>query len=234
MPKLKLGTGAKCYILLSKLKPSVSVKQKFPNYVNIQKLRDLEILRLDFRIIAKARKLVVMMSHDLFGDEELYAVPFYIHVTEEGPEDGVFAVDDKGRPLFTDPELSVVQNDSDEPVIPAGLLKDVVQPDDPEILNAINTLNIGIDDDNLPPSENVPNTNEMSDDIYSGDWKHDGICFRRSNGHVNRKPKLVNVLEEMKVSKLQMFEILFPVKFVKTVMIPEMNKVLVHAVWGRN
>ena len=45
--------------------------------------------------------------------------------------------------------------------------------------------------------------------------------------------KLVNVPEEIKLSKLQIFKLLFSVKFIKIVMIPAMNKLLFHAIRGK-
>jgi len=156
----------------------------------------LEVLRLDYRTVARQRKLVAILKHDVFGDEELHAVPFYVHVTEEGPEEGFFACDEKGKPVYEDPAQQPVQNGTDETVIPRGLLRAVVQPDDPEIQNAINTLNVGIDDDNCPAPENLPNTNRGNDAnvSYSNEWKHDGVCFRKSNGHVNIRDELSDEL----------------------------------------
>ena len=70
MTKLKLGTGAKYNVLLSKLKPSISVQAKYQNTTKNQRLCELEVLRLDYRTVAREQKLVVILRHDVFGDEE--------------------------------------------------------------------------------------------------------------------------------------------------------------------
>ena len=78
--------------------------------------------------------------------------------------------------MYKDPVQQPIQNDTDENPIPEGLLRAVVQPNNPEIQNAINTLNVGIDDDNNTAPKNVPNINKGNVNvIYSNEWKHDGI-----------------------------------------------------------
>ena len=228
---MRLGTGAKCTVLKKKLKPSITIAAKYPNFTANERLQELEVVRLDYKRVSKERKLVVILKHDVFQDEEIYAVPYFVHVDEEGPEEGFFAIDEKGKPTLTPAsQAPAAEVNADGTLrIPDALLRAVIRPDDPGIQNAINMLNLNVDDDNEPAPENIPTPNRADNRCtYANEWKHDGTCFRRSNNHHRSRPKLTNVTEHMKLSKLQMFELLFPTKFVKETMIPQMNKILVE------
>jgi hypothetical protein len=88
---------------------------------------------------------------------------------------------------------------------------------------------IEIDDDNEPVPKNIPviDENISNEGQYSSNWGHGGICYRRQVGSVNRKAKLKHhTNQHLKLTKLQLFEVLFPIFWVKEVLIPETNKIL--------
>ena len=59
-----------------------------------------------------------------------------------------------------------------------------------------------------------------------GEWGFSGVCHRRATGCVNNSAKLRNHSLDLNLSLLQLWEILFPTKWTKDVLIVETNKVL--------
>ena len=82
-----------------------------------------------------------------------------------------------------------------------------------------------VDDDNLPaPENNVPPTSQTYN-ILSNNWGHDGVCFRKEKNYTNAPAKLTHPVDATRDDvNLQLFERLFPKKFMEEVMIPTMNQ----------
>ena len=89
MPKLNLGKGAECSVLLSKLHPREHVRSKFINTAANMRLEDRKLIR-------REEKLVVVLKHDVFAEQELYCVVRYALVTKEGPGSDFFPLDRTG------------------------------------------------------------------------------------------------------------------------------------------
>lgn len=98
------------------------------------------------------------------------------------------------------------------------------QLDNPQIITALQAGVIGVDNDTEPAEENVPVPNINADKCIFDNWGHSGICFRRMVGAQNRQAKLNNNPSHLKLSKLQLFETLFPTKWLKIVVLVETNK----------
>ena len=87
-----------------------------------------------------------------------------------------------------------------------------------------------VDDDNEPAPENRPSHSEMMDDIFSG-WTHSGICERRAPISRNAKPELSFWMNNtVEPTNLQIFEGLFFMSFIKSMIMPQTNNNL--PVWG--
>ena len=54
-------------------------------------------------------------------------------------------------------------------------------------------------------------------------WGHNGVCMHRAIQAPDRKPKLKNIETHLKLTRLQMFEILFPEDYMKNIMMPKTN-----------
>jgi hypothetical protein len=82
---------------------------------------------------------------------------------------------------------------------------------------------VEVDDDNEPAIENDPTTTIIgaNNECIYRDWGHDGFCPRRQQGNIDPPPKL-KISDKPTV--LELFEVLFPVSFLKEVVIPETNK----------
>ena len=79
-----------------------------------------------------------------------------------------------------------------------------------------------VDDDNAPVEENLPTSaHGRGEYVYSQEWGHDGTFPRRmSNAHDNEAFLRNFPLDTTQPNHLQMFELLFPTKFVKNTMLP--------------
>ena len=80
-----------------------------------------------------------------------------------------------------------------------------------------------VDDNNEPAPENCPLHGEIVDDIFSG-WTHSGICERRALISRNTKPELTFwINKSVEPTNLQIFEGLFFMSFIKSVILPQTN-----------
>ena len=86
-----------------------------------------------------------------------------------------------------------------------------------------------MEDDNNPAPENIP-TQGQQDNSGEGKatWGWSGVCQHKGNNHANTKPTIqgLNELTVASMTYAGMFMLLFPMMWVKEVMIPEMNKVI--------
>ena len=88
---------------------------------------------------------------------------------------------------------------------------------------------IAVDDDNEPYPEKI--SYEVPQTVNDFNWKPEGIILpRRSNivYHTYAAFKNYSREEVMKMTKLELFLILFPVDHLKEVLVPETNKLLKH------
>ena len=103
-----------------------------------------------------------------------------------------------------------------------------------EILSQTRSQGFFVDDNSLPALENVPDTitessstNERqtnTNDVMQ-EWEHGGLCYR--NVSEARDYKASNkkcCVDELKFIKLQYFELMVPMHYFVTVILPTMNK----------
>ena len=80
-----------------------------------------------------------------------------------------------------------------------------------------------VDDDNEPAPENVPVAAKAVNDIFSG-WEHSGACHRRYMIQQNPNAVLkVWTTRDGEPSNIQLFEGLFFMPFIKSVILPQTN-----------
>jgi hypothetical protein len=223
MEKRRLGSGAAVRILLKYLHPKLKVQECFPNAPANQRLEEFRVLRLGTKVISRVERVVVFVTHDVFQNNEMYCAIRYAHVTEEGPEASLFATNDAGNVILF-PESHGNENEEVLEVLPEELVRENIHFDNPGTMAVVHEHDLSIDDDNAPAPENIPQANDDPNTVvFRSEWGHDGICFRRNNGANNQTARLVHLKEGMRLSHLQMFEMLFPTTFVKNVMLPAMN-----------
>ena len=144
---------------------------------------------------------------------ELHIVKRWANVIEEGPEDLFFTAAESTEDGSDSNELAESMND-DEPngvEVPHIVLQNKSNfTNIDEIRLAVNGT-IDIDDDNEPVPDNVPNSNDHENECwYSESWGHKCVCYRSLSGVMDRPARLKNHSSDLNLSRLQLFEILFP------------------------
>ena len=152
------------------------------------------------------------------GDDpiEMHAVKRFCHVTAEGNPD-----------YFFEAAEAVSENEMAE----GG------QQEHPEMIQRMMRTNgnfqedeialargfVDVDNDNDPAPENIPNTNDVTNpDMYNNNWGHEGICHRKELNMSNRNPK-ITFSYNIRPSRVQLFELLFPKEFIKNIILPQIN-----------
>ena len=245
-PRLRLGVGASCTVKLRFLHPKDKVNEKVPNQSASQSISGLIVQSKAEKSIRKAAKSCVVFRHEDFGGQLVWALPRYVTVDVQGPEESFFA-EEPQQPTTR------AAGDGDSAVPPSGTAEDnpnrqndatttgttTVPEDLPTVIQdlmergvgAMDTEEIGVasaaapmvDDDNEPAPENRPTNGETVDDIFSG-WTHSGICERKALISRNAKPELSFwTNKSVEPSNLQIWEGLFVTSFIKRVILPQTN-----------
>ena len=145
---------------------------------------------------------------------ELYAVKKHFGIQEEGDPNFFFDVTQE------------TQQEQQYELLPAAIDSELSGENHGSTSDLLTTLSgvVDIDDDNEPVLENVP-TMTTAPCVLSNTWGHAGICFCKQQSIGNTPAKLVIPVDMTRDDiNLQLFECLFPKKFMVEVMIPTMNK----------
>ena len=246
-PRLRMGVGATVDVLVSKLHPKDVISKAYPNFTKNDKATGLIVLSQGPRQIRRQEKNVIIFRHDIRGDQdtpfECWAVERFIHIRQQGPEENFFPLiggevavaggqaggDDKQQADGTEDQASFHGNVNllvrdDYPAVPDEIHhligQPTLSPDDMDI--ARNLLRDQINDDNDPAPENIPDQNEMAQNIFS-EWQHSGSCYRLKDGGRNQKPQLIHTQLHVP-DLLELFEMFFFKHFIKSVIIPKTNQ----------
>ena len=196
--------------------------------------------------IQKAAKPCVIFCHEDFGGQLIWALPQYVTVDIQGPEEALFEeesqqptpptagnVESAVDPSETAQDNTNQQNDApttattttpeDLPIVIQEMMESGIGAMDVEEIGVASAAAPMVDDDNEPAPENHPSHGEMVDDIFSG-WTHLGICKRRALISRNSKPELTFwTNKSVEPTNLQNFEGLFFMSFIKSVILPQTN-----------
>ena len=88
--RLSLGEGARCSVLLSKLRPSRDVEAAFPNPLPTQRLEDLVAVRHEQITRRGLTYEAIFFTSDSVTGIELSAARRFVVVKEQGPEEGLW------------------------------------------------------------------------------------------------------------------------------------------------
>ena len=83
-----------------------------------------------------------------------------------------------------------------------------------------------VNDDNTPPPENIPPSNEKPTNSILGEWVHDSVYKRCRLNSDKQNACIKNFPEIATPTMLQIFEIFFPMGYVKDIMLPKTNEEL--------
>ena len=164
---------------------------------------------------------MLVITHEDFLDangnlHELYAVKKHFGIQEEGDPNFFFHV------------AQETQQEQQDALFPAAIDSELSRENHGGTSDLLTTLSgvVDIDEDNDPAPENVL-TMTTAPSVLSNTWGHAEICFCKQQSIRNTPAKLVIPVDTTRDDiNLQLFECLFPKRFMVEVMIPTMNKLL--------
>jgi hypothetical protein len=215
--KKRLGTGAICSVIKRFLHPSRTIQEKYQNIMTYDRLEGLIALRKEEKTIQNRACASIVFRHADFEGIELYCSERYAIVTEEGSPAAFFegnAVPDAGN----EAGQATAQADDELRGIP------VITDDIQENIARLRAEGYGVDDDNEPAPENVPNNNNNTannNTTYQG-WGSQTICHRRSQGHRFENARLSQHPPNNR--RMSWFLHFLPVQFLHDVILVETNK----------
>ena len=217
MVKLTLGVGAVVQTKAKFLHPSKYIRELYPNMDQQQMVVDLKVVRREKKIVTRKEQLCLVVTSDqiMNGDQhvELHAVERWFKVTKEGHPDLFFT---QAQPAeVTPPE----EDDNPLEEIAERSRVTPLQPDEISIARGLGPM---VDDDNQPAPENVP-TGGQSEESILGEWEHSGLCYRKVANGTDSKPQLKD-MPTSEPTRIQLFEHLFPMKYVTEVILPATSK----------
>ena len=89
-PRLRLGVGTLCTVKLRFLHPKDKVNEKVPNQSASQSISGLIVQSKVEKSIRKAAKSCVVFHHEDFGGQLIWALPRYVTVNIQGPDEAFF------------------------------------------------------------------------------------------------------------------------------------------------
>ena len=229
MPRRKkiLGKDAVCACYGRFLRPSLHVRTRYPNMNKTKRFVGLVAVRLETRKIRNVDSECVILTSNEFVDDdgvfiEMYCHKRYIVVEVEGPSYSYFG----HETINNDEEMS-----NDEPIELDEDFYDfinrttTIQADDEDIQH-LQQGEVEVDNDNDPLPENVPGFQPRGNPECSyKEWGHSGICQRKINGAIESKATL-NFPSSFSPTLVDIFNLLFPKKFVEDVILVQTNKEL--------
>jgi hypothetical protein len=234
--RLRVGVGGVGSCISRFIHPSKPIRDKYVNRPKGHKLENLTVIAEGLKTVRRGGgpTNVFIFSHGDFPDVEFYAARRYLHITEEGPEDGLFDQEEEVAPVprcrATREEVQARVGGVDSVDIPIPVPRNSnLSADD---LADLRRQGIAVDDDNDPAPENVPARQapqQAAAVVAPLEWRSEGIiCPRRANNLQNSNACFKNYSREevMKMTKLELFLVLFPTDYLTTVLIPETNKEL--------
>ena len=233
-PRLRFGVGGFVSCMSRLIHPSKHISEKYPNRPKAHKLEDL-ILIVESKIsIRRGGSLanVYKFLHLNLPDVIFYAAKRYVHMKLEVSSEEFFVVVEATLPQVRrqvnqteiDSRIGGVDATTDIPNLNSGKPSNLTAGDMADLRRQC----IATDDDNDTAPENIPGPAPASPNEQLT-WKLDGIiCPRRANNLQNLAACLMNYTREevMKMKKLELFIVLFPVEYLLTMLISETNKEL--------
>ena len=143
--KLKQGVGAVCSIAIKFLHPQKRIKEVFPNTTSLQRLEDTIALRREMKLVNCKAIVCIVLRHELFEGDEIYASQRYVRVQTEGDERGF--VDDPVE------DAPVVEGEGPNDVPdPVEVFEDRVfhSGNNAEDIANVRSMGLGVDDDDDP------------------------------------------------------------------------------------
>ena len=170
----------------------------------------------------------LIVTHPEFKDGdnliELYANARWFKLDKEGPADLFFQIGAVAERAQEQP-----WEEQQQPV------PDAAKRDNPVGTRELNLSElrgvVNIDDDNEPLQDNIPDANDQG--VVYSDWGHGGVCWRKQDNNINSNARLPNWNSNGGIitpTIQQLFELFFPMEWLKSILLEETNKQLTEQV----
>ena len=231
--KKQAGVGAKASCFARFVHPSAAIRQFFPTNQKSNKLDNLLITGEDIKVVRRRSPPTpcFLFRHDSFPDQELYANKRNVVITEEGHPEHFFAA--VVAPPLPAEQIQAEEQQATERIAGADVMDDALQGMTHGNLSAqdmteLQNQGITVDNDNLPVEENDIGPVAQAAETAGIDWTVNGLCKRRmvAAGQPKARFKKVDSSVVSKMTKLSLFQLLFPMEYLESVVIPETNKKL--------
>jgi Transposase IS4 len=218
-----MGKGATVSILSKYLHPSEHIRNKWSNPLHGHRLENLTVVRREDKTISRTTQQAVVVTHPEFKDGnnnliELHANKRWFRVDREGPVDLFFDKDEAA----VEKEQAQTEEELQQPMPAVATRGARLDATDLSELQGV----VDIDDDNEPLPENIPTAADGVNEDMFNEWGHTGMCWRKQEGNINNSARLPNWSSSNGVPPTieKLFEILFPILWLKTVLLVETNK----------
>ena len=223
MVKKTIGVGAICRVMMKYLHPSAKIRDKYPNHTSSEKLGELIVIRQEVKKVNRKDQMCLVMRHDTWPNEELHCVKRWAKIVVEGDPSGYF-----DAPLPTPPQESTAQEAVEEEEIPDRVFQ--TNGTNEEDIAFVRSLGLGVDDDNDPAPENIPNDDGEEQNVNQS-WGWNGIDPRSSGQFFDHGAKLNHGLGEISPDAppdtlVALFLTLFPREYLEMVLLAETNKTI--------
>lgn len=220
--KLRAGIGAECDVLLKYAHPILTIKDKYPNPVNAQRLQKCLLIRQEEKTVNRKMQQCYVFRHDEFPDKELHCVARWCKISKEGPEEKFFSPPQDKQASETVAEAT----NEDVSEVTGRLFGTRAVAED--IAN-IRRQGLDVDDDNEPAPENIPDANTTTEKLPNGlcvgqvyGW--DGVDHRAKGGYINMDAQMKGMPEPEFASYVGIFLIFFPRVLLNEIVLKETNK----------
>ena len=214
------GIGAKCQCLTRFLHPRAIVDAKYPNATQRDRLSNLLTIKKEKKQVNKVEKLCIVFRHDDFPNIELHCTERYANVLEEGAEPDFFEAVEQ----FHNEEAGAIDANQG-PIERPELGGSNVQED----IARLRLEGHGVDDDNDPAPENIPDILQATappPSIYQGWNSCPNICHRAAAGLMHERPKLgEDVCDSNTASYMDYMIYFLPRAYIMDVLLEETNAI---------
>lgn len=214
-PRKEINVGDVCSVLLRYLHPSQLISARYPNQEHGERLTNLLVIGTDTKRIRGIERRCVIFHHPEFENIQLYCSVQFARVSTavETPEVGRVPV-----------VLERVEQEEELHAIPR------ISGEAAEDIAHLRAEGYGVDDDNEPAPENVPDpTNEApattSSVTYLG-WgaRLPGFCNRRGTHNHYENASIKPGSRPHNNQRMDWFLRCLPVTYLKEVLLPETNR----------
>ena len=224
MVKKSMGIGAVCRVMMKYLHPSQNIRDKYPNHTSSEKLGELIVIRQEVKKVNRKDQMCIVMRHDSWPNQEMYCVKKWAKIIQEGDPASFFDQVAPRQEAETQVLPTATNDDTDE--IPEQVFQS--RGSNHEDISFVRSLGLGVDDDNDPAPENIPNGASINTEQS---WGWDGVDPRQAGQFFDHGARLNHGLDEipcdpMPITLVHLFLTLFPRKYLEEVILKKTNETI--------